>query len=271
MNPEDIKNLEKDIQRVIDSHHIAALIHITPFAEMLKDNPNKAIDMIFQKYNEALDEAYTGDKGKNNRAFVEAIAGGPYEAVPWALYNAVGTVYPYLERPLRDKALKQILSILDKRNYAEVNGSRGVGHTTGIREPLLLSDITIVRGLYWPGLHDEECLWKDCNNFFDLQKEIIDDEGYFRRDKVRSDFLVAYALLRSDFTQFGEDYVKAANPFFLERVLKGIVGLRFARAETEEKIYSGRDRLKELLPKSTHDRIESLRQEADWVDYKKFL
>lgn len=87
-------------------------------------------------------------------------------------------------------------------------------------------------------------------------------DGLFDPAKVRSDFLVAYALIRKDFTHFGEDYVRAANPEFLQRVLKGIVALRFDKA-TEEQVDQGRKRLYELLPVSVHERIEPLRQEAD--------
>ncbi len=267
------ENLLNDLRKAFDSHYFAA-IDIIPFSEMLKENPEEALGLIGKKYNEALDKAYTDEEGVNNRGYVEALAGGPFEAIPWALYNAVGGVYPYLDRFQRDKALKQVLSILDGRNYAEVNGDRGYpGHTTGIREPLLLSDICICRDLYWPGLKDEKHLWENTASFEELEEKIFDESGNFRREVVRSDFLVSYALLRSDFTSFGEDfalYMNIKNPDFLERTLKGIVGLRFARTETEDQIIDGKKRLEELLPEPVHNRIEPIRQEADWVDYKKF-
>lgn len=271
----DEEGLAKDLNRAFDAHSVSALIFVAPFAEMLVSNPDKAIDMIPQVYNEALNDAY----GKN-RSYVEALAGGPMETIPWALYNSVGEVYPNLTRFQRDRALKHILSILDKRNYMEVNGAIGVGHTTGIREPLLLSDIAIIYPLYWPGLDEGRVLIKEASNFFDFQKEFIDSNGLFVRGKVEgdpilrrgvnSDFVMAYSLLRADICDFGESYIRIANPGFLERTLKGIVAMRFARATDEEKIEQGRKRLKELLPESVHNRIEPLRQERDWVDYTKF-
>ncbi len=264
------EDLIKWVERAFDVHTVSEIIHIAPFAEMLKKDPDRAIDKIFQKYDEALDQAYTNENGVNERAFVESSAGGPCELIPWALYKAVGSVYPFLERVQKDRALSQILNILDGRKYTEVNGLESMGHTTGIREPLLLSDIRIVRQLYWPGLYDEEHLWKNHTCFTDLQREIINEKGLFDQSKVKSDFLVGYALLRSDLCSFGEDYVKIAHPYFLERTLKGIVAMRFAHAEDEEQIAQGRKRLEQLLPKSTHNRIEPLRKEADWVDYKKF-
>lgn len=147
-----------------------------------------------------------------------------------------------------------------------------VGHTTGIIEPLLLADIGIARPLYWPGLEEAEMVLKKYSNFFDLQKELIEEDGLFNPRKVVSDFLMACSLLRSDFCDFGEDYAKTANSQFLERALRGIVWLRFGMKDgnTTEGIEKGNKRLRELLPKSLHERIEPLRQEGGWVDYKKF-
>ncbi len=264
--------VEELVQKAFDAHPVAAAIHLSSFPEMLRTNPDKAIGTIGTIYDNALDEAYTNEEGENHRYLVEAMAGGPCEVIPWILYNNIGTVYPSLERSQKDIVLKQIFGILDKRNYAEVNGVYSAGHTPGIREPLLLSDICIARPLYWPGLYDEEQLWKKFDNFYDFEKNVM-GEGTFRKDMVNSDFLVAYAVLRTDFTNFGGDfaeYLRENNPNFLGRVIKGIVGLRFTRAETSEKVESKRKRLEEILPRSLHDGIEPLRQEADWVDFKLF-
>lgn len=266
----NLNRLMASIGRAFAVHDASAAIHIEPLARMFLDNPDKAIEQLVCTYNHALDDAYTDEKEGNMRAFIESIAGGPCETIPWALYNSLGAVYPYLERSQKDKAIREILNILDRRNYMEVNGSTSLGHTTGIREPLLLSDIKIVRHLYWPGLHDEEKLWKNKAHFSNIQDEIMDANGIFKKDKVRSDFLVAYALLRKDFTSFGADYASAANPEFLERTLQGIVAIRFAHAESSEEIESGQRRLIELLPKSVHQYIEPMRKRADWIDYKLF-
>ncbi len=280
MDEKNVDHILDEISRITFKHEIAIVEHIDSLAELLKDNnTDKAIKMLFDTYNKTLDDAYTDKEGHNQRSYIEAIAGGPFEAVPWALYNAVGAIYPYLEREQKDKALRQILSILDKRNYTEVNGERGSGHTTGIREPLLLSDIGIVRPIYWPGLDEGRYLINKYNNFFDFQKDLIDKNGIFRHKSVahdfkgigvNSDFVIAYALLRSDFCDFGEQYVKQANSSFLDRALHGIVALRFSRAETQEDIEKGSKRLKELLPKPLHNRIEPAREKADWADYRKY-
>lgn len=267
----DINKIANEIIKSFDSHYAAAFVNSETLKQMLMDNPNNAINLIVDAYNQGLNQAYTNEKGENARWFIQAIAGGPFEAVPWAVYNAVGAVYPYLDREQKNKALEKILNILDERNYLEVNGGTGAGHTTGIREPLLLSDICIVRRLYWPGLHDEEYLWKN-KNFSEFKAETISEDGTFKKEKVKSDFLVAYAILRSDITNWGEDYISVANENFLERSLKGIVGLRFPFKDLgkKEDLNNGTKRLKELLPKSLHNRIETIRQEGDWVDFFKF-
>jgi len=279
----DKEGFEDELRRVLSNsealfgvHEGSAAVHIEPFARQFYDNPDKAIDDLVTVYNKALDDAYTDEHGQNNRAFIQAIAGGPCEVVPWALYNALGAVYPYLERPQKDRALGKILNILDQRNYAEVNGDRGAGHTTGIREPLLLSDIAIVRPLYWPGLRDQENLVKGCKTYSEFYEKHIDKDGMFIHDKDHtenpehpiSDFLVGYALLRTDFCSFGEEYLLDANPDFRERLLKGIVALRFGRPEWN--VEKGEKRLREVLPKSFHDRITPLRLEGGWADVTQF-
>ncbi|MFA5724276.1 MAG: hypothetical protein WC979_08525 [Candidatus Pacearchaeota archaeon] len=258
----DINQIIEGLNKCLDSYEAAAIIHVEPLAQMLKDSPDKAINMIFDVYNRALDAAYTNEEGKNLRAFIEATAGGPHEMVPSAIYNAVGEVYPYLERPQKNRALIKVLDCMDKINYAYVQ----ISHTPFIREPLLLSDIKITRWLYWPGLHDEENLWKGKQSFYEIHKEIMDENGMFRKNIVKSDFLVACALLRKDFCSFGNEYAEAANPQFLERVIKGIVAIRFAHTKTTEDVSRGKARLEELLPESLHSRIEPLRLERDWVD-----
>jgi len=258
---------DKSLRNVYDVHNDAAM-EVIPFSEMLKNEPDKAINLISKKYKELLDQAYTDKKGNNNRSYIEAIAGGPCETIPWAVYNAVGEVYPNFSREQKDKTISQILSILDRRNYVEVNCT----HTPGIREPLLLSDICVARPLYWPGLDDEEKLFKNTKNFEEIEN-LFDEKGNFRKDKVNSDFLVAYGILRSDGSNFGKeliDYLNIKNSNFLERTIKGITALRFFNAKNNEDLVKRKERLEELLPESTHEMIQEFMLEKDWVDYTKF-
>ncbi|MBX4196577.1 hypothetical protein KW805_03240 [Candidatus Pacearchaeota archaeon] len=274
----DLELLTKAINQAFDTHEAAAFLHVPQLASELQDNPKKAIDRIVGVYNKALDDAYEGE-----RAMVESLAGGPHERIPWAVYNAVGAVYPYLDRDVKDHAVRQILNILDERNYVEVNGGRGAGHTTGIREPLLLSDICLPRGFYWPGLDEGKDVLKHFS-FSGIRGNLMTDEGMFKhsssadggagRRGINSDFVMAYTLLRSDQCAYGNDYLAIANPTFIDRTVKGIVALRFGKnlgePMTDEKVEEARQRLFTLLPKSLHDRIDPLREEKDWIDTSGF-
>ena len=218
---------------------------------------------------------YIKDEGLSNyRNLIDSVRKKTYERVQGIgddfipdnnLYDAVGAIYPLLNRDQKNDAIRAHLSQFDGLNYLAVNSN----HTPYIREPLLLSDIVIARPLYWPGLKDERHLWEGKNNFAYLEKNIMAGDGLFDRTKVKSDFLVAYALMRKDFTSFGDDYVRAVNPKFLDRVMKGIVALRFAKSP-EKEIENRRNRLYELLPKATHEKIEHFRKEADWTDADEF-
>ena len=94
-----------------------------------------------------------------------------------------------------------------------------------------------------------------------MSKEFISYNGMFRPEYVKSDFLFAYSLLRSDFSNFGEDFTKVANKMFLGRTMGAIVKMRFAYSENT--IEESTSRLKELLPKSLHKLIEPLRESID--------
>jgi len=300
---EEQNNEKKDIFNEIKSsfmkHYLISKDSADKFSQELWQNPKQSLDNLLKIYDESLDKAYTNSKtGENTRSFIEAAAGGPHEAIPSALYNSIGTIYPFFDRNLRDYALGKILNIMDKINNRYIQ----IAHTPYIREPLLLTDICISRQLYWPGLEGEEGerLIKKYNPLFcDFKTELINEEGFFNKNKIKSDFLVAYSLLRKDFCNWGEEYAEIANERFLDRVLQGITAMRFAdyfklKSLSQEEIeginyeakdsnfYSknklkldnsldrnislGRNRLMELLPQSLHGKIEEKIEQKDWAD-----
>lgn len=258
--------------------------HSGRLLKSIYENPYTGLGKIVEIYNQALDEANKGSE--ISRGYGESLCGGPSEHIPWAIYNTVGSVYHELDRKMKDLALEQLFKIFGYRRYDEVQES----HTSGIREPLLLADIYIAEHLYWPGLDEGRRILEKYKDFQTLRRELIDDQGLFfhsgmkedslqivseatpelKMRSVNSDFVVAYSLLRLDFCEFGEEYVKVAHPTFLDRTLHGIVAMRFGRAETEEDIKNGIKRLEELLPKSLHLFIEPMREEGGWVDYRQF-
>ncbi|MFH1500904.1 MAG: hypothetical protein ABIE22_03070 [archaeon] len=254
----DIDNFMAELERICAKQDIAALNHIEPLRQLIMTNPDKAIPKLGPAYKSAVKEGAGG-------GYV-SMCGGPSEAFTKPIFHIVGAAYPYLTREQKDSSLRQVIDILNNYRYDIAS----LVHSPHIREPLLFSDVGICSPLYWPGLHGQERLWKDVEDFYELQEKIMTEEGMFRPEIVDSDFLVAYAILRTDFTPFGEQYIQAANPLFLERVIKGIVNLRFGRSDTAKRIKKGEGRLREILPESLHDRITPIREEADWADWEKF-
>ena len=276
-NPDDfkkekrLKELVDGIERCFVSHEAASVVHVEPLARMLMDNPDKAIDMITSAYNKALDDAYTDEEGNNLRGYIEAIAGGPMEAIPSDVYNAVGAIYPFLDRKRKDRALGKILSIMDGINYFYVQN----GHTPFIREPLLFGDICAVRMLYYPGLDEGKTILKQFGNsgvdsFLELKRDIIDKNGLFIRNKVKSDFIVAYSLLRTNLSSFGEMYVGVANPDFLDRTVQAITGMYFGQKGGEGHEEEMREDFRQSLTQSVQDKVDYYLEQRDWVDYKNF-
>ncbi len=263
---EDSSDLTRSLDNCFDAHEIAALESGVSLEQLLREDPRKAIEMVPSILDRGLNTAYTQEDGTNVRSFVQATCGGPCETVPQAVYNAVGDAYPMLSRELKDRAVCTISRILDRQNYLTSQLQ-----IEGLREPLLIADLVLASNhLYWPGLNEGCSLLKKYDDFFEIWKEIAGENGLFDRAKVNSDFLVAYALLRSDICRFGRDYIRVANPNFLNRVVKGIVALRFAPAKGEGEIKIGTTRLQELLPEELHSQIESLRQERDWTKVRSF-
>lgn len=256
---------------------------------LIRKEPEKGIRNITVIYKEALDKAFEERHGdKFQRSYIEALSGGPKEEIPRLIYNAVGSVYPELDREMKDLALKQLFTIFDRMRYDYVQYQ-----VAGIREPLLLSDIYITKRLYWPGLDEGKKILEEYEIFEDLRKDLIDEDGFFfhfglEEDTrelfdswtpetkfrfVNSDFVVAYSILRSgecNKPDFGSKYIRIADPDFLNRVMKGIVGMRFANTQSDEEIVAGRKRLEELLPEPLHGRIDYLRKEGGWAEPDKF-
>jgi len=271
----DFKDVIEGMRKELVRHEIALVEFVDPLSRALQEgNPEKVLEQFGSVYNKALDAAYTNKEGVNQRALTQTLAGGPFEYIPWAMYNALGAVYPYLNREQKDIALRQILNILDRRNFAEVNGERGAGHTTGIREPLLLADITVCRGrFYWPGLGEGEYLIKQYDNFFDFQNDLMDEQGNFvhlpvARDMgnegVNSDFIVGNTLLVPESSSWGEEYMKRANPQFLERLVRGITWIYGARNKTALKD------MKEDYHPGIHHMFEPMLEQGGWADKTQF-
>jgi hypothetical protein len=205
----------------------------------------------------------------NAREIIEAVRTKTYERDPHLLddfcpdtelYNALGAIYPQLSREDRKLALCAYLAQMDSVNTRYVNTS----HTPFIREPLVLANISIERGIYWPGLNDQKRLWEN-KSFDEFREDTMDSNGLFKTEVVQSDFLVAYAILRGDCTNFGEEFRRAAHPQFLDRVYKGIAAIVFAHADNRSKLIERRRKMKGLLPTESFNAVDRHRIKKDWI------
>lgn len=276
MDEWNVDDIVTDIGNIMAQHELAAEEYMEDLERRLRENPDDAVSTIAETYKMALKDAEGPVSGGS------VYTSSPFEAVPRAMCNTVGAAYPYLDRDQKDEALGQILSVFDGMNYADVNGARGAGYTNGVRDPVLLADIAIARPLYWPGLDEGQHVVDQYEDFESLQSDIMTDRGTMNPEAVSSDFLVSYALLRSDLHDWGEDFAQAADSEFLDRTIRGIVATRFGlfayedinerkeRPLRDDEIEAGRSRLQELLPESLHDQIDPLREEEFWVDASKF-
>jgi hypothetical protein len=168
------------------------------------------------------------------------------------LYNMIGAIYPALQPESRKRALNAYMRQFNRINYISVQEN----HTPFIREPLVLADIDNESHLYWPGLDEGKNIIKRHDNFAELKEEVMDGNGLFKPEAVNSDFCVGYALLRNDMSPFGDEYSKACNPAFLDRVVEAVVLMRTGHDDGHN-IEKGKSRLKELLPSRLHGTIEA--------------
>ena len=269
----------KTIMESFSKQHTLANEVSEVFSQFVWENPQKALDELFNWYDNALNKAYTDKEGNNARYFVEAIAGGPHEAIPAALYNSVGAIYPFLDRKTKNTALHKILNILDGINSQYVQ----LSHTSYIREPLLLSDISTVRPIYWPGLDEGKRKINECKVFPDFKIKYMHN-GFFKKEMVDSDFIIAYSLLRNDLLEWGDAFVEVVNPSFLDRVLEGIITMCLTlnynvlgltkeelngvdQKKLHDKIHARIEKekknIKNILPKTLDKKIDEIIEKAD--------
>lgn len=229
--------------------------------------PTVGIGQLSATYRLMEDNHFRGNALERN------LAGGAPEEISWGLYNVIGEIYPSLTREQKNLAISQTLAIMDRQSYKIINGMDGVGYTTGIREPFYLGEIVTVRTLYWPGLDEGRHIIKQHYGDFDrIRADLITKEGKFKQNMVHSDFLVAYAFLRTEVEDFGERFMGVFDKDFIDRTVTAIVKIkmRVSGAKTEEDLSESFDELREILPKSLHSKIEPASKIEDWVDPKQF-
>ena len=253
-----VRALEQQLRR----HHALGAQAAEAVRDAIWERPDEVPPLIGRLVEAVIDAGYLNADGTSNRAFVQAVAGGPYPGGALTIYNTLGGAYRYLTREQRDGILAAILGMLDRQNYLVVQEA----WTPFLRDPLLLADIQIVRPLYWPGLDEGRGLIASASGHDSLMRMLLDDEGWFYPERVHSDYVVGYALLRSDFYPYGDDVAGRLNPQLRESIVHAVCAMRFAHTTLPEQIDTGARRLEQLLPRSLHDEITWDREKIGWVD-----
>ncbi len=184
------------------------------------------------------------------------------EGAPPGFYDNLGRVYRGQGRAGREKILRGLLMKLDKFRIPCVIGGQGAGHTNRVREPSLLTDAVLARSIYWPGSREGEQIVEEYADDFEGFKGEFLDSGLFRKDRVKSDYIVALEVLRSG---LGEKFIETADKGFLYRVVRGLIGMRTGHARKGE-VEAALERLKKELPESLHSKIEAIRLSGGWLD-----
>lgn len=200
------------------------------------------------------------DRARNvnpNRAFGEALAGGPNPDWIVLLMNVLGDYYEYLERDEREQVLRHCLKYFDGLNFLYSQN-----HVELLSSPFLITDIVISRWLYWPGLSRPRKF---------LQGAIMEDLASKDQD-VLSSFWVCLAVIWNDdgVTLPMRQWYYKNHPEIVEKTLS------FAAAHTyfcaKGKVKEGEDlglyitsTLNKVYDPLLHHRIREKIHKEDWV------
>lgn len=134
------------------------------FRELVQKDPTKASEQLPIYLDKIL---RAGD-----RFFNYPGCGGPHEMVTAPLIDSVGLVYPCLDKPQREKALRSCLKFFDEQNYFLVQNN-----VAYINEPWLVGDIILNRPLYWCGFKELSDRLKPLATWSDWEAAFLDEQG----------------------------------------------------------------------------------------------
>ncbi len=188
------------------------------------------------------------------------------------LYDAIGALYPILERDKKN----QVLTAFFRQLYGIRDDHVQTNHTAYIREPLLLAELGGIKRVWWPGTDDVNPILSKHESFDTLRSTFMNGNGLFKVETVKSDFVMGYALLRNENRHIAEKYAECANPEFLDRVVQGYVWWYmhiYGRSEDtggEKRRAKVPARLKEFLPAVLHKTVDEHVSGQGWADYTQF-
>jgi hypothetical protein len=220
------------------------------YFRLMDEDPKQGIDKLLGYLHSVriINPAY---------AFVEGIAGGPNQDWTAPLLNALGAVYPYLERETRRAGLIRSLNFLDGLKY-----TYSQNHVELIHEPWLFADIIINRGLYWPGHEEESAILGQARTWESFRTHL---------PRRRSQFILAFAVLKHQVSslevraRFYKEY-----PDLTDRALDGVAAIVNAEVRADERpegipYHAALTNLLSNYDPLWHEAIRSKIQEEKWI------
>lgn len=186
------------------------------FAEVLSEDPLNSIRLLPSFLARARGVV-------RDRAFVEAIAGGPNPDFTAPIINLVGVIYPGLPRDARREALSLVLNgFLDT-----LNSRYASEQVASMDEPWLIADIIISRGgLYMPP-------WQE---YLDLLAKYPNwKELYPNLSRVRSAFFLSFAVAQNNSTPEIQDNYSRVFPSLWNRTLDAIAAFTHVSATRDSR------------------------------------
>lgn len=217
---------------------------------MLKDT-----DSAIKKTREFIEKARNIG---SDRAFVEAVAGGPDQNMIAPVLNIFELVYPVLPKESRKIALYQIIDYLDFLNYFNAQD-----HVALIHEPWLVADIIVNRKLYWPGYKEYADLLEQKHTWEEFEPETL---------SAKSMFFLSYTLIHKKYgsKEIKENFCKKMSSL-IDRTLDATAALICDRAQSEykEKSVPINETIEKQLLKyddAFHNTIREKIKEEKWIN-----
>ena len=185
------------------------------YALEMKQDPERALE----KFHEAMEAVRNVNP---NRAFAEAACRGPNQDWTAPILNAVGLMYPSLDRDLRQKALAKGIGFLDG-----LNSTVSQDNIEQVNEPWLAADILINRPYYWPGFQWYIDFFAKNKSWDDVARE---------SEKVRSDFWMVFTALRPKYSTLPlRQKIYSSFPGVVDRTLDAIAALIHDHSEHDSR------------------------------------
>lgn len=219
------------------------------YHKLMSENPEQAIDR--------LPEFIKKVRNINPDRAIEALAGGPNTDWTAPILNILGTVYPELDRDVREKGLIQCLSFFENLN---IDYSKD--HVQLINEPWLASDIII------------NCPYFECGNkqYIDFSKKHKSWEDFSENiSGTMSPFWLAMAVINPQYSSLDvrkNFYEK--SPITIDRTKDALAAIAtvYGGMKAERNNLPLDDCINERLSKYDpilHDDIRKKIEERKWV------